>query len=171
MLWIISRCFQCLKKHICFIRGGSWSVLRPQGGDISLSVFSMLLTMTTSSGFQHIPSNATKLLPLLIWSDSCPYRYFKHSDGSFVNGVWTIFWFGLRDIRDSYELVEYARNLPDSFHAAALTTPKRPLTAAAKSWVDPVLSQDFLVCKVAKLFFLLSIFSALDIVFFICSDN
>lgn len=41
--------------------------------------------------------------------------YFKHCDGSFINGVWTVFWFGLTDIRDSYELVEYARRLPDSF--------------------------------------------------------
>ncbi|XP_074553649.1 N-acetylglutamate synthase, mitochondrial [Halichoeres trimaculatus] len=42
--------------------------------------------------------------------------YFKHCDGSFVHGVWTVFWFGLTDIRDSYELVEYAKELPDSFH-------------------------------------------------------
>ncbi|KAG7273105.1 hypothetical protein CRUP_024835 [Coryphaenoides rupestris] len=35
----------------------------------------------------------------------------------FINGVWTVFWFGLTDIRDSYELVEYARRLPDSFTA------------------------------------------------------
>ncbi|XP_041943807.1 N-acetylglutamate synthase, mitochondrial isoform X1 [Alosa sapidissima] len=42
--------------------------------------------------------------------------YFKHCDGSFVNGSWTVFWFGLSDIRDSYELVEYAKRLPDSFY-------------------------------------------------------
>uniref|UniRef100_H3D0R6 N-acetylglutamate synthase, mitochondrial n=1 Tax=Tetraodon nigroviridis TaxID=99883 RepID=H3D0R6_TETNG len=63
----------------------------------------------------------------LFWRSRATNRinpwYFKHSDGSFVNGVW-VFWFGLRDIRDSYELVEYARNLPDSFHASALTTPE-----------------------------------------------
>ncbi|XP_034046197.1 N-acetylglutamate synthase, mitochondrial [Thalassophryne amazonica] len=45
--------------------------------------------------------------------------YFKHCDGSFVNGVWTVFWFGLRDIRDSYDLVEYARNLPVSFYSSS----------------------------------------------------
>uniref|UniRef100_A0A3P9J3I7 N-acetylglutamate synthase, mitochondrial n=1 Tax=Oryzias latipes TaxID=8090 RepID=A0A3P9J3I7_ORYLA len=49
--------------------------------------------------------------------------YFKHCDGSFVNGLWTVFWFGLTDIRDSYMLVEHAKNLPDSFlsSSSALT--------------------------------------------------
>ncbi|XP_010862190.2 N-acetylglutamate synthase, mitochondrial isoform X1 [Esox lucius] len=41
--------------------------------------------------------------------------YFKHCDGSFVNGSWIVFWFGLPDIRESYELVEYAKRVPDSF--------------------------------------------------------
>ncbi|KPP71224.1 N-acetylglutamate synthase, mitochondrial-like, partial [Scleropages formosus] len=41
--------------------------------------------------------------------------YFKHCDGSFTNGSWTVFWFGLSDIRESYELVEFANRLPDSF--------------------------------------------------------
>ncbi|XP_034567623.1 N-acetylglutamate synthase, mitochondrial [Notolabrus celidotus] len=57
----------------------------------------------------------------LFWRSRATNRinpwYFKHCDGSFVNGVWTVFWFGLTDIRDSYELVEYAKDLPDSFHA------------------------------------------------------
>ncbi|XP_032394192.1 N-acetylglutamate synthase, mitochondrial [Etheostoma spectabile] len=56
----------------------------------------------------------------LFWRSRATNRinpwYFKHCDGSFVNGVWTVFWFGLTDIRDSYELVEYAKDLPDSFH-------------------------------------------------------
>nr|ALP75580.1 mitochondrial N-acetylglutamate synthase [Clarias batrachus] len=41
--------------------------------------------------------------------------YFKHCDGSFANGHWIVFWFGLSDIRESYELVEYAKQLPESF--------------------------------------------------------
>ncbi|XP_072549698.1 N-acetylglutamate synthase, mitochondrial isoform X2 [Salminus brasiliensis] len=41
--------------------------------------------------------------------------YFKHCDGSFTNGSWIVFWFGLSDIRESYELVEYAKCMPDSF--------------------------------------------------------
>ncbi|XP_056258475.1 N-acetylglutamate synthase, mitochondrial [Seriola aureovittata] len=61
----------------------------------------------------------------LFWRSRATNRinpwYFKHCDGSFVNGVWTVFWFGLTDIRDSYELVEYAKNLPDSFHASTLS--------------------------------------------------
>ncbi|TWW69466.1 N-acetylglutamate synthase, mitochondrial isoform X1 [Takifugu flavidus] len=73
----------------------------------------------------------------LFWRSRATNRinpwYFKHSDGSFVNGAWTVFWFGLTDIRDSYELVEYARNLPESFQASPLGTPEQPLTAAAKS--------------------------------------
>ncbi|XP_060882168.1 N-acetylglutamate synthase, mitochondrial [Labrus mixtus] len=52
--------------------------------------------------------------------------YFKHCDGSFVNGVWTVFWFGLTDIRDSYELVEYAKAVPDSFYASSLTPSQQP---------------------------------------------
>ncbi|XP_071330854.1 N-acetylglutamate synthase, mitochondrial [Trachinotus anak] len=62
----------------------------------------------------------------LFWRSRATNRinpwYFKHCDGSFVNGVWTVFWFGLTDIRDSYELVEYAKNLPDSFHTSTLST-------------------------------------------------
>ncbi|XP_004451649.1 N-acetylglutamate synthase, mitochondrial isoform X2 [Dasypus novemcinctus] len=41
--------------------------------------------------------------------------YFKHCDGSFSNKQWIFFWFGLADIRDSYELVNHAKGLPDSF--------------------------------------------------------
>ncbi|XP_036945290.1 N-acetylglutamate synthase, mitochondrial [Acanthopagrus latus] len=59
--------------------------------------------------------------------------YFKHCDGSFVNGVWTVFWFGLTDIRDSYELVEHAKNLPESFHTSSLTAPIQPPTPATGS--------------------------------------
>ncbi|XP_069031744.1 N-acetylglutamate synthase, mitochondrial [Embiotoca jacksoni] len=59
----------------------------------------------------------------LFWRSRATNRinpwYFKHCDGSFIKGVWTVFWFGLTDIRDSYELVEYAKNLPDSFHSSS----------------------------------------------------
>ncbi|TSK77141.1 N-acetylglutamate synthase, mitochondrial [Bagarius yarrelli] len=41
--------------------------------------------------------------------------YFKHCDGSFAIGRWIVFWFGLSNIRESYELVEYTKQLPDSF--------------------------------------------------------
>ncbi|EMP33742.1 N-acetylglutamate synthase [Chelonia mydas] len=41
--------------------------------------------------------------------------YFKHSDGSFTDHQWIFFWFGLSDIRDSYELVNHAKSIPDSF--------------------------------------------------------
>ncbi|XP_068118532.1 N-acetylglutamate synthase, mitochondrial [Hyperolius riggenbachi] len=41
--------------------------------------------------------------------------YFKNSDGSFSNKQWIFFWLGLSDIRDSYELVNHAKSLPDSF--------------------------------------------------------
>ncbi|XP_063759107.1 N-acetylglutamate synthase, mitochondrial [Eleginops maclovinus] len=47
--------------------------------------------------------------------------YFKHCEGSFNDGAWTVFWFGLTDIRDSYELVEYTKHLPDSFHVTPLS--------------------------------------------------
>uniref|UniRef100_A0A3Q3DBB1 N-acetylglutamate synthase n=1 Tax=Hippocampus comes TaxID=109280 RepID=A0A3Q3DBB1_HIPCM len=46
--------------------------------------------------------------------------YFKHCEGSFANGEWIVFWWGLTDIRESYELVEYAKNLPDSFQPSPL---------------------------------------------------
>ena len=38
-----------------------------------------------------------------------------------MSGEWTVFWVGLTDIRDSYELVEHARTLPDSFIAKSET--------------------------------------------------
>ncbi|XP_058510529.1 N-acetylglutamate synthase, mitochondrial [Solea solea] len=74
----------------------------------------------------------------LFWRSRATNRinpwYFKHCDGSFVNGVWTVFWFGLTDIRDSYELVEYAKTLPDSFcFSASLTASQQLLPPAAAS--------------------------------------
>ncbi|KAM4535184.1 N-acetylglutamate synthase, mitochondrial [Fundulus diaphanus] len=66
----------------------------------------------------------------LFWRSKATNRinpwYFKHCDGSFVNGVWTVFWFGLTDIRDSYALVEHARSLPDSFRSSSLTLTQQP---------------------------------------------
>ncbi|KAL1277821.1 hypothetical protein QQF64_024494 [Cirrhinus molitorella] len=65
----------------------------------------------------------------LFWRSRATNRinpwYFKHCDGSFVNGRWIVFWLGLSDIRESYELVEYAKCLPDSFcsHIAADAKP------------------------------------------------
>ncbi|KAM7386062.1 hypothetical protein PAMA_008942 [Pampus argenteus] len=74
----------------------------------------------------------------LFWRSRATNRinpwYFKQCDGSFVNGVWTVFWFGLTDIRDSYELVEYAKNLPDSFYASSLcASQQQPPPPAAGS--------------------------------------
>uniref|UniRef100_A0A4W5RAU6 N-acetylglutamate synthase n=1 Tax=Hucho hucho TaxID=62062 RepID=A0A4W5RAU6_9TELE len=46
----------------------------------------------------------------------CGPAYFKHCNGSFVNGSWVVFWFGLSDVRESYQLVEYTKRVPDSFH-------------------------------------------------------
>ncbi|TKS92395.1 N-acetylglutamate synthase, mitochondrial [Collichthys lucidus] len=73
----------------------------------------------------------------LFWRSRATNRinpwYFKHCDGSFVNGVWTVFWFGLTDIRDSYGLVEYAKNLPDSFHASSISSSQQPPTLTAGS--------------------------------------
>ncbi|XP_035254037.1 N-acetylglutamate synthase, mitochondrial [Anguilla anguilla] len=55
----------------------------------------------------------------LFWRSRCTNHinpwYFKHCDGSCVNGRQIIFWFGLSDIRESYELVEYANRVPYSF--------------------------------------------------------
>ncbi|XP_028311898.1 N-acetylglutamate synthase, mitochondrial [Gouania willdenowi] len=62
----------------------------------------------------------------LFWRSRATNRinpwYFKHCDGSFVNGVWTVFWLGLTDIRDSYELVEHAQRLSDSFQSSSLAS-------------------------------------------------
>lgn len=56
---------------------------------------------------------------LLFWRSRVTNRinpwYFKQCDGSFANGRWIVFWYGLSDRRDSYELVDYADSLPDSF--------------------------------------------------------
>ncbi|XP_073539340.1 N-acetylglutamate synthase, mitochondrial [Phyllobates terribilis] len=46
--------------------------------------------------------------------------YFKNSDGSFSNKQWIFFWLGLADIRDSYELVNHAKSLPDSFYKSPI---------------------------------------------------
>ncbi|XP_016127439.1 N-acetylglutamate synthase, mitochondrial [Sinocyclocheilus grahami] len=66
----------------------------------------------------------------LFWRSRATNRinpwYFKHCDGSFVNGHWIVFWLGLSDIRESYELVEYAKCLPDSF-CSHIATESKPL--------------------------------------------
>ncbi|XP_059582235.1 N-acetylglutamate synthase, mitochondrial [Alligator mississippiensis] len=49
--------------------------------------------------------------------------YFKHSDGSFSHCQWIFFWFGLSDLRDSYELVSHAQAIPDSFCKLQHSTP------------------------------------------------
>lgn len=64
----------------------------------------------------------------LFWRSRATNRinpwYFKHCDGSFVNGHWIVFWLGLTDIRESYELLEYAKCLPDSFCSHTATEVK-----------------------------------------------
>ncbi|XP_066554853.1 N-acetylglutamate synthase, mitochondrial isoform X1 [Amia ocellicauda] len=66
----------------------------------------------------------------LFWRSNSTNRinpwYFKNCDGSFVNGKWIVFWFGLSDIRDSYELVEFAKNLPESFMVTEPGGPAEP---------------------------------------------
>lgn len=67
----------------------------------------------------------------LFWRSRATNRinpwYFKHCDGSFVNGSWIVFWFGLSDIRESYQLVEYAKRVPDSFHGPIMGgAPQQP---------------------------------------------
>ncbi|XP_007899613.1 N-acetylglutamate synthase, mitochondrial isoform X2 [Callorhinchus milii] len=63
---------------------------------------------------------------LLFWRSRVTNRinpwYFKQCDGSFANGRWIVFWYGLSDLRDSYKLVDYADSLPDSF-----IPPKEPV--------------------------------------------
>ncbi|XP_077316141.1 N-acetylglutamate synthase, mitochondrial [Lithobates pipiens] len=58
-------------------------------------------------------------LKTLFWrsraTNSINSWYFKNSDGSFSNQQWIFFWLGLADIRDSYDLVNHAKSLPDSF--------------------------------------------------------
>ncbi|XP_013874859.1 N-acetylglutamate synthase, mitochondrial [Austrofundulus limnaeus] len=73
----------------------------------------------------------------LFWRSKATNRinpwYFKHCDGSFANGVWTVFWYGLTDIRDSYALVEHAKKLHDSFLSSPLTSSLQSLPPAAQS--------------------------------------
>ncbi|XP_029015205.1 N-acetylglutamate synthase, mitochondrial isoform X2 [Betta splendens] len=87
-------------------------------------------------GTSHILWECIKQdLGKLFWRSRATNRinpwYFKHCDGSFVNGMWTVFWFGLSDIRDSYALVEYAKNLPDSFQTSSLTSSQQSPPHAA----------------------------------------
>ncbi|XP_014667707.1 PREDICTED: N-acetylglutamate synthase, mitochondrial-like [Priapulus caudatus] len=44
--------------------------------------------------------------------------YFKRSEGSWSNGKWIVFWYGLADPKLSYELVEHALSFPESFSDA-----------------------------------------------------
>ncbi|XP_075999243.1 N-acetylglutamate synthase, mitochondrial [Genypterus blacodes] len=78
----------------------------------------------------------------LFWRSRATNRinpwYFKHSDGSFAKGLWTIFWFGLTDIRDSYELVEYAKNIPDYFQNSSSSTSSPSPPAAGDGPISSV---------------------------------
>ncbi|XP_069760725.1 N-acetylglutamate synthase, mitochondrial isoform X2 [Narcine bancroftii] len=68
----------------------------------------------------------------LFWRSRASNRinpwYFKQCDGSFTTGQWIVFWYGLSNMRDSYDLVDYAENLPDSF-----IKPKEPATEQTSS--------------------------------------
>ncbi|XP_067825062.1 N-acetylglutamate synthase, mitochondrial [Heptranchias perlo] len=68
----------------------------------------------------------------LFWRSRATNRinpwYFKQCDGSFTNGQWIVFWYGLSNRRDSYELVDHAESLPDSF-----ITPKEPVNQQTSS--------------------------------------
>ncbi|XP_051894843.1 N-acetylglutamate synthase, mitochondrial isoform X1 [Pristis pectinata] len=57
--------------------------------------------------------------------------YFKQCDGSFTTGQWIVFWYGLSNMRDSYDLVDYAENLPDSF-----IKPKEPVNEQTSSMTE-----------------------------------
>ncbi|XP_066264406.1 N-acetylglutamate synthase, mitochondrial-like isoform X2 [Branchiostoma lanceolatum] len=41
--------------------------------------------------------------------------YFKRSEGSWSDGQWTVFWYGVSQPKLSYELVDFAAKLPSSF--------------------------------------------------------
>lgn len=45
--------------------------------------------------------------------------YFIRCDGSWTNGNWTIFWFGVRDHVLTHRLVEHAKSIPPSFDPVA----------------------------------------------------
>lgn len=94
------------------------------GGTPYLDKF-VISSSKQGQGTSHILWECIRLdLGKLFWRSRANNKinpwYFKHCDGSFVNGLWTVFWFGLADIRDSYNLVEHASTLPDSFHTAPL---------------------------------------------------
>ncbi|XP_067869427.1 N-acetylglutamate synthase, mitochondrial isoform X2 [Heterodontus francisci] len=69
---------------------------------------------------------------LLFWRSRATNRinpwYFKQCDGSFTTGQWIVFWYGLSNMRDSYELVDHAESLPDSF-----IKPKEPISQQTSS--------------------------------------
>uniref|UniRef100_UPI00398F0052 N-acetylglutamate synthase, mitochondrial isoform X2 n=1 Tax=Pristiophorus japonicus TaxID=55135 RepID=UPI00398F0052 len=68
----------------------------------------------------------------LFWRSRATNRinpwYFKQCDGSFTTGQWIVFWYGLTNMRDSYELVDHAESLPDSF-----IKPKEPINQQTSS--------------------------------------
>lgn len=97
------------------------------GGTLYLDKF-VISSSKQGQGTSHILWECIRQdLGKLFWRSRADNKinpwYFKHCDGSFANGLWTVFWFGLADIRDSYNLVEHAKTLPDSFHSAPLVAP------------------------------------------------
>ncbi|XP_032891195.1 N-acetylglutamate synthase, mitochondrial isoform X2 [Amblyraja radiata] len=71
----------------------------------------------------------------LFWRSRATNRinpwYFKQCDGSFTTGQWIVFWYGLSNMRESYDLVDYAENLPDSF-----IKPKVPVNEQTSSLTE-----------------------------------
>ncbi|XP_048416203.1 N-acetylglutamate synthase, mitochondrial isoform X2 [Stegostoma tigrinum] len=59
--------------------------------------------------------------------------YFKQCDGSFTTGQWIVFWYGLSNMRDSYELVDHAESLLDSFIQPNQPINQQPSSATENS--------------------------------------
>lgn len=68
-------------------------------------------------------NHLTQDFPSLFWRSRATNRinpwYFIRADGSWTNGDWIIFWYGVDEPKISHSLVKFAGNLPDSFDPIA----------------------------------------------------
>ncbi|CAH1790083.1 unnamed protein product [Owenia fusiformis] len=66
----------------------------------------------------------------LFWRSRCDNKinpwYFKHAEGSWSNGEWTVFWYGIPNPKHASQLVEYALALDASFQGEGKEEKRKP---------------------------------------------
>ncbi|CAD5120902.1 DgyrCDS9455 [Dimorphilus gyrociliatus] len=70
--------------------------------------------------WKMIKQDHSKLFWRSRWDNRINPWYFKRCEGSWSNGKWTVFWYGINNHQESSALIEHALSLPDCFNVETL---------------------------------------------------